>query len=297
MHEKIKITKEQLKKHLKNHLSYKQIGVLYNCSEWTVLERAKKYGLKSNLRAYQQKMNNIAKDIQVRSKISESVKKKWIEGFYKDRINGMIGLTSDKHPNYKPSIHFRKKALFYNQYKCSICGEENKKIDIHHIDEDHNNYLLSNLEPLCVKCHQKYHYKKMKTPFGQVTKVFHFEASHFLPLHDKACKFLHGHSYKLEITVRRRIDKETGMVIDYSKLKDIVDRNVINVLDHSYLNELIPVSTTENICLWIWSALSKELKGLFNIKIWETEGSFSELTQQNALDFVREGILEKEWRK
>lgn len=289
------IPKDELVSHLNNHLSYKQIANIYGCSHWTVLSTALKYGLRSDLRAYQQKMNNIAKDINVRSKISETVKQKWNEGYYNDRVNGMLGVKGLQNSHFKQSNHFRDKCFFYNEKKCHLCGDDNVKIDVHHVDENHDNNILSNLEPLCVKCHQKFHYKKMKMPFVQVTKIFHFEAAHFLPLHEKKCKFLHGHSYKLEVTVKRRVNKETGMVIDYGDLKKAVEENVIEKLDHSYLNTIIPVSTTENICLWIWESLSRDIKGLERIKIYETEGSFCELTKDMVLDFVKNCKIETEW--
>ena len=62
----------------------------------------------------------------------------------------------------------------------------------------------------------------------RVTKEFHFEAAHFLPGYDGLCANLHGHSYRLLVTLRGEILKDAtspknGMVIDFSVLKGIVD--------------------------------------------------------------------------
>ena len=74
----------------------------------------------------------------------------------------------------------------------------------------------------------------------RVTKEFHFEAAHFLPGYDGLCANLHGHSYRLLVTLRGEILKDAtspknGMVIDFSVLKGIVERNILQVLDHSLI--------------------------------------------------------------
>lgn len=71
-----------------------------------------------------------------------------------------------------------------------------------------------------------------------VVKEFSFAASHFLPNHPGKCQNLHGHTYKLQVGVRGKVDPETGMVVDFGKLKDLVEKTIIEKLDHAYLNEM-----------------------------------------------------------
>jgi 6-pyruvoyltetrahydropterin/6-carboxytetrahydropterin synthase len=72
----------------------------------------------------------------------------------------------------------------------------------------------------------------------RVTKEFHFEMAHALLGYDGPCRHIHGHSYKLLVTVRGKlIDKENhpklGMLIDFSDLKKIIHKEIIQVFDHA----------------------------------------------------------------
>ncbi|MBP7898432.1 6-carboxytetrahydropterin synthase QueD [Candidatus Gracilibacteria bacterium] len=100
-----------------------------------------------------------------------------------------------------------------------------------------------------------------------VTKEFTFHASHFLTKYYGRCERLHGHSYKLEVTVEGDIG-ENDMVIDFGILKRIVVRRVIDKLDHHHLNDLFENPSAERVCEWIWSQLE----------------SFSELLKEEVSD-------------
>jgi len=72
----------------------------------------------------------------------------------------------------------------------------------------------------------------------RVTKEFNFEMAHALYNYEGPCRNIHGHSYRLFVTVKGTPIKdvkhpENGMVIDFSKLKKIVKENIINIFDHS----------------------------------------------------------------
>jgi len=74
----------------------------------------------------------------------------------------------------------------------------------------------------------------------RVTKMFEFEMAHALYNYNGKCRNLHGHTYKLEVTVMGKIvDDENhndhGMIIDFSKLKKIVNENIIDKYDHALL--------------------------------------------------------------
>jgi 6-pyruvoyltetrahydropterin/6-carboxytetrahydropterin synthase len=103
-------------------------------------------------------------------------------------------------------------------------------------------------------------------------KEFTFEAAHKLPLvsKDHKCFQLHGHSFKARIYVQGPVN-EMGWVMDFAELKKIC-KPWIEVLDHSYLNEIegLENPTSENIAVWLWDKLIKKLPELSAIEIMET---------------------------
>lgn len=107
-----------------------------------------------------------------------------------------------------------------------------------------------------------------------LNKLFRFEAAHRLPFHDGVCKRLHGHSYRLRVSVAVQVDPGTGMGCDFADLDDIVSRRVIGDLDHQNLNDFLENPTAENICVWIWERLTGALPGrLVEIELHETDDS------------------------
>jgi len=103
---------------------------------------------------------------------------------------------------------------------------------------------------------------------------FYFDAAHYLPHYKGKCEKLHGHTYKLEVVIEGDIKKD-GMIIDFSKLKDIVEKEIIEKLDHQALNELVENPTAEHIVEWIASQLKGKLP-LSSIKLWEGHGKWIE---------------------
>jgi 6-pyruvoyltetrahydropterin/6-carboxytetrahydropterin synthase len=120
-----------------------------------------------------------------------------------------------------------------------------------------------------------------------VSKDFTFDAAHNLVEYHGKCERLHGHTYRLRVTIKGS-PKEDGMVLDFGILKDKVKKQVVDRLDHSYLNDLMPQSSTENMIRWIWDELEPELDGdnysLYEIILWETETSFVTLRAENAAE-------------
>lgn len=125
------------------------------------------------------------------------------------------------------------------------------------------------------------------THYALITKIFRFEAAHFLPGHHGKCAHLHGHSYKLEVTLRGGIknapgESDHGMVMDFGELSGIVKHSVIERLDHQELGSITGIHTTaENLVHWIWGELiSHGLPEslLVRIRLWETESSYVEAT-------------------
>ena len=72
----------------------------------------------------------------------------------------------------------------------------------------------------------------------RITKQFSFETGHALYGYDGKCKNVHGHSYKLSVTVigkpiKDKSNVKFGMVIDFGDLKHIVKEEIVNVFDHA----------------------------------------------------------------
>jgi len=119
-----------------------------------------------------------------------------------------------------------------------------------------------------------------------ISKEFHFDAAHNLIHYNGKCERLHGHTYRLRVTLEGYPDKKTGMIIDFIEFSRIVKERIIDKLDHSYINELIEQTTAENISEWIWKQLEPSLKSeryhLYEITIWETETSFITLREDKT---------------
>ena len=143
------------------------------------------------------------------------------------------------------------------------------------------------------------------TKYAIITKEFAFEAAHHLPGHRGKCRRPHGHSYRLQISLRGPIiaapgESSDGMVMDFDDLKSIVNATIIEKLsdavprgeaadplvkggmDHNDLNAVTGIRTTaENLVHWMWDAL---VAGgipdvlLYRIRLWETEKGYVEIT-------------------
>jgi len=119
-----------------------------------------------------------------------------------------------------------------------------------------------------------------------VSKDFKFEAAHHLLNYDGACANVHGHSYKMRVTVSGQINSlydqtlaSDCMVMDFKDLKKIVEECVIDSHDHANLNDIYHNPTAEvmvvAIFLEIRSRLPKDVK-LESVQLWETDTSFAE---------------------
>ena len=105
-----------------------------------------------------------------------------------------------------------------------------------------------------------------------IVKEFTFDSAHKLLNYDGQCANLHGHTYKLHVSLYGSILKN-GLLFDFVDLKKIVTEKVISKLDHQFINKIIKQPSAENISVWIWNQLEKKLP-LYEIKLWETPTSF-----------------------
>lgn len=106
----------------------------------------------------------------------------------------------------------------------------------------------------------------------------------------------HGHNYVLEVTVAGEPDPTTGMVLDLKELKDILQREVTDRMDHRFLNREVPelagqIPTCENIARVIWDLLeSKITRGrLHRIRLYETPDLFVDCYRNGAASAAGRG--------
>lgn len=95
----------------------------------------------------------------------------------------------------------------------------------------------------------------------------------------------HGHNYILEVTVEGEPDPVTGMVMDLKHLKDVINQEVVDPMDHRFLNHEVPpfdrvIPTAENLAVEIWRRLAPRLQSakarLDTVRIFETEDLYVE---------------------
>lgn len=121
-----------------------------------------------------------------------------------------------------------------------------------------------------------------------VTKIFTFDAAHRLEDYVGKCAYLHGHTYRLEVTVRGEPDHR-GIVADFSLLKQIVQDHYMPLLDHRFLNEtLAPINTTaENMVIWFFDRWAEQVQPRYpdleleRIVLWETPTAYAALDRRD----------------
>ena len=143
----------------------------------------------------------------------------------------------------------------------------------------------------------------------RVTKQFKFEMAHRLPSHKGACRYLHGHSYVVEVTAEADSQlNENGMVVDFSLLKQICNK-MFDEWDHGLMlqidDPIYPVlkeagflsgenkfvdlllvewePTAENMSKFIYDNLEREMIfecfSVSNVRVWETTTSFADYSR------------------
>lgn len=133
-------------------------------------------------------------------------------------------------------------------------------------------------------------------PVLHLTRKEHFNAAHKLwnPNWSEERNFeefgicsnpnFHGHNFELHVTVKGSPDPDTGCIINLKNLKKIIQKEVIDELDHKNLNLDVPwlqdcLPSIENVVVEIWKRLASALPGgvsLSKITLWETENNYVE---------------------
>ena len=129
-----------------------------------------------------------------------------------------------------------------------------------------------------------------------VTKTVKFDAAHVLTDHQGLCRNLHGHTYRVDVSVSQAGDGD--MVIDFKELKGILAEVILDRFDHSFIyntgsadeSEIAAVvekhgmrtvaipfrSTVENLAKMFFNELKAKVPGLSSVKVWETADNVAE---------------------
>ena len=149
----------------------------------------------------------------------------------------------------------------------------------------------------------------------RVTKEVQFDLAHRIPNHKGKCRNLHGHTYKVQVTLDGIVNDEMespseGMTIDFKDLKQILDKVIVEPYDHVtmlYIQDpLVPyfiemkekfdlnvhfvsyIPTAENMSLRFFDKIQNELNGcdikVVSVKVWETPTSFAECVEETNND-------------
>ena len=131
-----------------------------------------------------------------------------------------------------------------------------------------------------------------------VTKTIKFDAAHILTNHQGLCKNLHGHTYRVDVSVSQPAGDEGDMVIDFKDLKGIAGEVICDRFDHAFIYNTksvgeceiaavvekngmrtVPIpfrSTAENLAKMFFGELKARIPGLAGVKVWETADSCAE---------------------
>lgn len=113
----------------------------------------------------------------------------------------------------------------------------------------------------------------------KITQAFTFEAAHRLPNVPAThrCFRMHGHSYRIELTLDGPVDPATGFVIDFFEV-EAVFAPLLERLDHHCLNEVdgLENPTAEHIAIWIWDRAKPLLPLVSSVRVYETPQSWAE---------------------
>ena len=108
----------------------------------------------------------------------------------------------------------------------------------------------------------------------ELTKSYTFEAAHRLPMvpADHKCARMHGHSFRVDVTVAGEVDERAGWLVDFGDITALVEPLLGSELDHHTLNDVVGLEspTSENLCPWLWSRLQPRIAGLSTITVHET---------------------------
>jgi 6-pyruvoyltetrahydropterin/6-carboxytetrahydropterin synthase len=106
----------------------------------------------------------------------------------------------------------------------------------------------------------------------------YFAAAHQLRNYNGKCERLHGHNWKVQVTVTAERLNEIGLAMDFADIKRIM-REAIDTLEHSLLNDIFPFTelnpSSENIARWLYETIKKKINTdgtiVTSVTVWESD--------------------------
>jgi len=111
----------------------------------------------------------------------------------------------------------------------------------------------------------------------EITKVVTFDAAHRLPNYAGKCSNLHGHRWTLHVTLSGPLEVQSGFVMDFGRLEDIIEQNVLKPLDHHWLNQVVENPTCEHLIIYIGRLLKQGGLPWSKLRLEESPGSWCEM--------------------
>ena len=135
----------------------------------------------------------------------------------------------------------------------------------------------------------------------KVTKTMRFDAAHVLTNHQGMCRNLHGHTYRVDVTVAQEPSDTKDMVIDFKDLKLVCEELILSRFDHAFIYDetspgeceiaavlkkhdlrtvALPFrSTAEDLARHFFAVLRERIPGVASVKVWETPVSSAEYSE------------------
>ncbi|MHB9093668.1 MAG: 6-carboxytetrahydropterin synthase QueD [Eubacteriales bacterium] len=117
----------------------------------------------------------------------------------------------------------------------------------------------------------------------EISAFGHFDAAHFLRGYPGKCANIHGHRWKVEITLQGANLNQLGILIDFMEVKRML-KEVVDIFDHKMINDVPPFDslnpTAENIAKFVFDEMSGRLKsltgdsiGITRVTVWESDAA------------------------
>ena len=199
-------------------------------------------------------VTEIIDETHIKAKINNNLVNSKEHGiFFGDIVNFELRELVEGYPSWEHNI---KKPII----KCEICNNIIPK-------ENKTDKII-----MCNSCR----YDLINEFTTTVYKTFTIEIAHMLPNHI-TCGVVHGHSMDITVGVSGMVNLETGMVIDFKILKEIIKELIIDKFDHSYLNDTFKIPTAEILSYYIFSKLKYNNLNVTVVRVHETKNNYAEI--------------------
>ncbi|MFI3211374.1 MAG: 6-carboxytetrahydropterin synthase QueD [Peptostreptococcaceae bacterium] len=126
-----------------------------------------------------------------------------------------------------------------------------------------------------------------------ITKEFTFDSCHYLKMYEGKCANLHGHTYKLQITITGDRLYSNGLLLDFGDLKTMVNEHIIDKVDHKNLSEVFDFNTTAELMVTYFSDILDDVLNKHNkenndtlqvsrVRLWETPTSYATFDKERV---------------